>query len=73
MDNIAKMWNAWLDIRRAGPLTGADVAQMMVLMKQARVASGDATEPDHYIDAANYAAIAFECETFYSAIPQSTE
>lgn len=57
-DNIAKLWNAWLDISRT-PLTGADVATLMELLKIARRFSGD-FNLDDFIDGAGYAAIAGE-------------
>ena len=44
------------------PLTGADAANMMELLKIARRKAG-AHNPDDYVDAAGYAAIAHECAT----------
>jgi len=57
--NIAALWNAWLCIRRepGAPLTAADVAMMMALMKVARTQSGDANDDD-LTDAAGYLAVA---------------
>lgn len=59
-ENIAALWNAYLD-RRAnkGPLTGAEVATMMVLLKVARTLAGS-HNLDDYVDAVGYAAIAGE-------------
>lgn len=59
--NICIMWNAYLAIRRepAAPLSPADVAEMMSLMKKARKHSGD-FNADDYIDDAGYTAIAGE-------------
>lgn len=60
--NIARLWNAWL-VNKDGPrghlLTGADVADLMELLKIARRASGE-FNADDFIDAAGYAAIAGE-------------
>lgn len=64
-DNIASLWNAWLDMRfpggggLAGDLTGADVATLMELLKIARRVSGE-FNPDDFVDGAGYAAIAGE-------------
>lgn len=57
--NIATMWNAWLAIRRSGPLSALDAATMMELLKIARRAAG-AHNDDDYVDAAGYAAGAGE-------------
>lgn len=59
---IASVWNAYLrDVRKeaGAPITAHDVAVMMVMMKFARSAQGQAVR-DHYVDAAGYAAIAGE-------------
>lgn len=64
---IGEMWVAYLNavsVRRTGlpltslRLTAADVAFMMVQMKQMRVLYGDETDPDNYVDAAGYTALA---------------
>jgi Domain of unknown function (DUF6378) len=59
--NIATLWGAWLQVRRdpAAPLTPADAAAMMVLLKLARSQlSGDGSRNvDDALDAAAYAAI----------------
>ena len=57
--NIAAMWNAYLSIRRepGAPLTAADVAMMMALMKVARTQSGFANDDD-LVDGAAYLAVA---------------
>lgn len=59
---IAAMWNAYLDNRKQpdAPIAAYDVAWMMVLLKQQRAAWGDGMLQDHYLDAAAYAAIAWE-------------
>ena len=59
--NIARLWNAYLMIRRdaASELTAKDAAVMMMLLKAARMESG-LTNPDDAVDAAGYAAIAGE-------------
>lgn len=58
---IAAMWTAYLAARRdpSGPIRPADVAQMMVLLKQRRAEWGAATM-DHFVDSAGYSAIAGE-------------
>lgn len=59
-ENIARIWNAWLHSRpRWADLTAADVAKMMVLLKVARMESGD-FNLDDALDACGYAAIAGE-------------
>lgn len=61
--NIAVMWNAYLSIRQnpMDELTGSDVALMMALLKIARTQLG-AFNPDDFIDASAYVAIAGEIE-----------
>lgn len=49
-ERIGKMWQAYLDV----PVTGADVANMMILLKVARNAEGHYHE-DNYTDIAGYA------------------
>lgn len=57
---IALMWQAHLDVRREdGPLTGEDVALMMVLMKLVRSQSGEWNEDD-FVDLCGYGACAAE-------------
>lgn len=61
-ENIARLWSAWLRLRpdiAVAALSGADVAKMMVLLKVARMESGD-FNPDDALDACGYAAIAGE-------------
>lgn len=59
--NIATMWNAFLEIRRdpADPLGPDDVAIMDNLKKVARTQLGEWNKDD-YVDAAAYMAIAGE-------------
>lgn len=59
--NIASLWNAYLGWRLGeGCLISAhDVALMMILLKVARTKEGE-HNPDDYIDAAGYAAVAGE-------------
>lgn len=58
---IAAMWTAYIAARRdpSGPIRPADVAQMMVLLKQQRAEWGTPTM-DHYVDSCGYSAIAGE-------------
>ena len=53
--NIAVMWSVFLGM----PITARDVALMMVLLEVARTKTG-AFNPDDYVDAAGYSAIAAE-------------
>jgi hypothetical protein len=57
-DNIAALWTAWLQIRRVpdAPLTAADAAAMMILLKLARSQLGNFNHDDG-LDATAYAAI----------------
>lgn len=50
---IAQLWSIYLDC----PIDETNVAEMMVLMKIARAASGVPTR-DHYADVCGYAALA---------------
>lgn len=59
-DAIAREWQAYLELRKGGPLVGRDVALMMVKLKMVRAILGDATFEDHYVDMAGYAALAGE-------------
>lgn len=57
---VAAMWNAYLG-RRQGGITARDVAQMMILLKAARLS----VSPDHrdsLLDQAGYAALAEELQ-----------
>lgn len=61
--NIATLWTAYLAIRRAPdkPLSGADVARMMALLKIARTQTGE-HNPDDAVDGCGYVAIAGELD-----------
>lgn len=61
MANIARLAQAWLDIRAdpGAPLSAVDAAVMMILVKLARTQSG-AFNPDDWIDAAGYCAVGGE-------------
>jgi len=56
---IATMWNAWWDVRQSGPFDSADVAIMLGLMKDARLANNK-QHPDSWRDKAGYAACGYE-------------
>lgn len=58
---IATVWTAYLQARRDrnGPIRPADVAHMMVLLKQQRAEWGLPAR-DHFVDGAGYSAIAGE-------------
>jgi hypothetical protein len=61
-DNLGKtalVWQAYLDIRRPGPLTAEDAGHMMALMKMVRTQTG-AHNPDDYVDGAGWFACAGE-------------
>lgn len=55
---IAKMWSGYLNC----PVQPVDVAAMMILLKVARVGSGQ-TVPDNWVDIAGYAACGAEIQT----------
>lgn len=57
----AGMWSAWLSGRLGVPveLDAGDAALMMGLLKASRMAVGDRTQHDHYLDGAAYFAIAW--------------
>ena len=67
-DNIAEMWNGYLRIRKdpVAPLTAADVAIMMVLLKVARTQLG-AFNPDDAVDACGDSAVFGEIAYLYAA------
>jgi hypothetical protein len=59
----AKLWNAYLEIRKGGaaaPITGTDFALMMVLAKMSRVHTGSVFNMDNFVDMAGYSACAGE-------------
>lgn len=61
-DNIAKLWNAYLEVagKRTGrPLDARDVGNMMALLKVARQFSGE-FNADDFIDAVGYVCCAGE-------------
>jgi hypothetical protein len=55
-ENIATLWNAYLDIRPdpTAPLTALDACHMMLLLKLARTQLGG-FNPDNWVDMAGYA------------------
>lgn len=55
---IAQMWSAYLD----HPVTSADVANMMILLKIARNSSG-VYKDDNWIDICGYAALGAEIQS----------
>ena len=57
-ETIAIFWSAYLGY----PVSAADVAAMMALMKIARIASGRAKE-DNWVDLAGYAACGGEIQS----------
>jgi Domain of unknown function (DUF6378) len=59
-ERIAVLWNAWLKVRKPGPIGGLDVALMMLLFKVGRIAGGNRNHIDNYIDIAGYASCAGE-------------
>jgi hypothetical protein len=58
--NIAALWNAFLDNRVARELQASEIALMIALLKIARTQTG-AFNADDFLDLAGYAAVAFEC------------
>ena len=63
---IAALWNAYLEPE--APITAADVAVMMTLLKIARISSNE-TNADNWVDGAGYLACGGEIAT---ARPSST-
>lgn len=59
LNQIARLWRAYLGV----PVDAAQVATMMVLLKIARSQNGE-MNPDDYIDAVGYAALAGEARTW---------
>ena len=57
---IAALWNAYLEPE--APITAADVAVMMTLLKIARISSNE-TNADNWIDGAGYLACGGEIAT----------
>lgn len=67
---IAMFWTAYLAARNGPhlPLDSMDVANMMVLLKVARVAASDGRSEDSFVDIAGYAACAGEIAAKYWAM-----
>jgi hypothetical protein len=67
--NIARLWNAYLAAKRTPEITSADVAQMMILLKIARLTNN----PSHYdsaLDVAGYAACLADVARAKSPVPE---
>ena len=63
MQETGALWTAYLATRgHHVHITGEDVANMMVLLKMARM--GQMHKDDNYVDASAYQAIAGECSEF---------
>jgi hypothetical protein len=58
-ENIARLWNGYL--WNVDELTGADVANLMEILKVARRKLGSFNKDD-YVDGAGYSAVSFECK-----------
>lgn len=58
--NTAALWNVQIGHKLKTPLTAADVAQLMVQLKMARMIAQP--KRDNYVDAAGYLACGWECE-----------
>lgn len=66
--NIADVWSWYLDLE----LSALDVANMMTLMKMARI-KGNSFKADSYIDAIGYLACGYEIASSDDGITLSTE
>lgn len=59
---IGELWTVWVKhtarIRGEMIITGADVSQMMAMLKKARAIYGDATNADNFIDDVGYTGLA---------------
>jgi hypothetical protein len=60
-ENVADLWNWWMQGRDRCVFDGLDVSMMMVLFKIARI-KGNPTHVDSYVDAVGYLAIAGEIQ-----------
>lgn len=60
-ENVADLWNWWMQGRDRCVFDGLDVCMMMVMFKIARI-KGNPTHVDSYVDAAGYLAIAGEIQ-----------
>jgi len=58
---IARHWNAYIHGREFD-LTPGDVAAMMILVKVARMESGNLAQADSWLDIAGYAACGYETQ-----------
>lgn len=58
--NTAALWNVQIGHKLKTPLTAADVAQLMVQLKMARMIAQP--KRDNYVDAAGYLGCGWECE-----------
>jgi hypothetical protein len=52
--HTAALWSSYLNAH----ITGADVCQMMALLKMSRAKTGNANVLDHYVDQTGYSALA---------------
>ena len=60
--SISKLWNTWYVIRKPGEFNPVDVAMMLAMVKQARLAHNP-THEDSWVDLAGYAACGAEVAT----------
>jgi hypothetical protein len=70
LTTIAALWQTYLDTRHPSPLTPADVAVLMVLLKVAR----QSTNPEHldnYLDIVGWGSLAGEMQT--ETVPRRDE
>lgn len=68
-NQIANLWNSFLEARQGKRLTGADVAIMMILFKIGRLATG-AGSVDTWVDIAGYAACGGEIGVTVKPAPE---
>lgn len=58
-ERTAALWNAYLENRKDGVLSGADVCNLMILLKVARLMESE-NHYDSWLDIAGYAASGWE-------------
>jgi hypothetical protein len=64
--NTAALWSVQIGHKLTEPLTAAEVAQLMVQLKMARMIAQP--KRDNFVDAAGYIACGWECEEADSAL-----
>lgn len=63
-ERIALMWNSYLSVRKnpSSPISGSDVSNMMILLKQVR--NAQTPKRDNWVDIAGYSRCGAKIEGF---------